>query len=383
MRKVFVENHCIISPLGLSSEENFSNLKKGESGVQIHHNSLIDDEPFWASLIDNEKIKSLPINHGEKYTRFEKLLIGSIQGAIKSSNIDLKDSRTIFIVSTTKGNISILEDNEEINDELKDKLKLFYSANLITEYFNNPNIPIVISNACISGVVALIYARRLLESGQYDNAVVCGADTIGKFVFSGFKSFQALSPGRCKPFSADRNGINLGEAGAAMVLSTSSELLVHTKKIQINGGAIANDANHISGPSRTGEELSYSIKRALQDSGLEVDAIDMISAHGTATLYNDDMEAKAITLSGLQNTPVNSLKGYFGHTLGTAGILESIISCMSMMEGIIIPTIGFTDIGVTPNINVCDELINAPIKHCLKTASGFGGCNAALVFSNE
>jgi 3-oxoacyl-[acyl-carrier-protein] synthase-1 len=146
-------------------------------------------------------------------------------------------------------------------------------------------------------------------------------------------------------------------------------------------GAVSNDANHISGPSRTGDELCNCIKQSLSDANLSPDDIDFISAHGTATLYNDEMESKAIAAAQLTAPPVNSLKAFYGHTLGAAGLIESIISLESLMQNTVIPTKGFEEMGVSKHINICDKIINAPLQHCLKTASGFGGCNAAVIFS--
>jgi 3-oxoacyl-[acyl-carrier-protein] synthase-1 len=220
----------------------------------------------------------------------------------------------------------------------------------------------------------------MIQSGQYDTAVVAGADVISKFIFSGFQSFQAISTSACKPFDANRNGINLGEGAATIILSSNKK---NADSIKITGGAMSNDANHISGPSRTGEELYQAIDQAMRSAGVETGAIDLISAHGTATIYNDEMEAKAITLAGLQDVPVNSLKGYYGHTLGAAGLIESVISLHSMKAGLIIPTLGFSEMGVTKPLNVCRQLEEKPIQHCLKTASGFGGCNAAVIFSKQ
>ena len=107
----------------------------------------------------------------------------------------------------------------------------------------------------------------------------------------------------------------------------------------------------------------------------------MIAAHGTATVFNDEMEAKAIALAELEAVPVNSLKGFYGHTLGAAGLIKSVISVQSLKQNIVIPTKGFEEPGVSKNINVCNEIIHKPLKNCLKTASGFGGCNAAVIFS--
>jgi 3-oxoacyl-[acyl-carrier-protein] synthase-1 len=126
--------------------------------------------------------------------------------------------------------------------------------------------------------------------------------------------------------------------------------------------------------------LAYAIEAAIKDAHVDTDDIGFISAHGTATPYNDEMEANAISLAGLEIVPLNSLKGYYGHTLGAAGLIESIISIQSMRESFFLPTPGFSEHGVTRPVNVCSKPLEASASTILKTASGFGGCNAAVVF---
>lgn len=374
LKTVFIDAHSIVSPLGISSQQNFDALLQGNSAVQLQHRNDIDDEPFYASLIDDNLLQD-EIN--PNYTRFETLLITSVKQALKNTSINIKNEKTIIIFSSTKGNIALLE-NKQATPELLERISLFHSAKLVAQVLENPNTPIVISNACISGIAALIFAKRLLETSAYENAVVVGADTITKFVFSGFKSFRALSAGKCKPFSANRDGINLGEAAATIILTTHTP---STNKIQLKGGATSNDANHISGPSKTGDELSIAINKALSEANISANEIGFISAHGTATLFNDEMEAKAFHTSKLFDVPINSLKGYFGHTLGAAGLVESVISILSLEKNVLVPTLGFTALGVPVTANICTETIHKPMKSFLKTASGFGGCNGALVFA--
>ena len=375
MRDVYTIADNIFSPLGLSSAENFSQLKKSVSGVKRHDNIEMSEQPFYASLFDKKDLINDPSQN--KYTKFENLLITSVGKALEAVNIDCADKKTILIISSTKGNISLLE-TELPTKALTNRISLTASAKLVAEHFHFTNEPIVISNACISGLLAIITGMRMLQSGKYENAVIAGADVISKFVLSGFQSFQAISSDYCKPFDAARNGINLGEGAGTLILSTNQK---HAQQIKISGGSISNDANHISGPSRTGEELSQAIANAIKNAGLSPAAIDFISAHGTATIYNDEMEAKAITLADLQTVRLNSLKGYYGHTLGAAGVIESIVTIHSMKENLILPTMGFQQPGVTNPVNVCTSLQTASLKNCLKTASGFGGCNAAVIFS--
>jgi len=383
MKQISVSGTNIISPLGFTSAENLTMMLNGNSGVAAFNRPKIDDDTIYAALFDDNVLhkNSTYANLPAQFTKYEKLLISSIEDAKLNSGVDLSEKETIFILSTTKGNIALLEE-KDISDELIQRMSLFHSGKLVSEYFKNPNDPVIISNACISGVAALIYAERLLQNGDYKNAVVAGADLISKFVYSGFKSFQALSKGKCKPFSADRDGINLGEAAATIML-TSGATSSKSNLLQVHGGAISNDSNHISGPSRTGDELGHAIQQSLIRSKINSDEIGFISAHGTATSYNDEMEAKAFYSTGFSKTPVNSMKGYFGHTLGAAGVLESVVCMMSLLNDVVIPTAGFTSKGVSVDINICENQINTKAKYCLKTASGFGGCNASIVFSKS
>lgn len=376
MPDIFIASDNILSPLGSTTAENFGKLTKNISGVQLHNDSTLSDQPFYASLFDQSH-KFMEENAGNGYTRFEQLLIASISDALQNSGIDCTDSKTILILSTTKGNISLLE-THAFTSALKERVALHTSAKLIAGYFGFVNQPLVVSNACISGLLGIATGKRLIQSGRYHTAVIAGADIISKFILSGFQSFQAISPEPCKPFDRNRKGINLGEGAGTMILSSHPQ---YAKGIKVMGASLGNDANHISAPSRTGEELGHVINTALHDSGFTATDIDCISAHGTATLYNDEMEAKAITCAGLQSVPANSLKGYYGHTLGAAGLIESIISVQSLKENLVLPTRGFEQMGLEAPVTINHRLLHTPLQTCLKTASGFGGCNAAVVFS--
>lgn len=376
MKPVFVISDNITSPIGNTATENFDLLKKGVSAIRMHDNKKYSPDPFYASLFS----ESLPAQSEEAFTKFEQLLIISIKDALSNTEIDVSAKKTILLISSTKGNISLME-TAPVNDELKKRMTLHCSADRVAGYFHFHNTPVIISHACISGLVALITAMRLLQSGQYDTAVVAGADVITQFVLSGFQSFHAVSDLPCRPFDAKRNGITLGEGAATVILSTKKP--AHETCIQLSGGAVSNDANHISGPSRTGEELYYAIKEAMLEAGVQSNEIDFISAHGTATVYNDEMEAKAVTLAGLKDVPLNSLKGYYGHTLGAAGLIETVACIHSLKENVVLPTPGFSEPGTTKSINVSSILQPGQYSNCLKTASGFGGCNAAVVLQKR
>jgi 3-oxoacyl-[acyl-carrier-protein] synthase-1 len=372
----------IISGLGFTTAENYEAVKAGTSGLQPR-NLWNLPEPFVASLIDREKLQDIffTIKHSfsKLYTPFEQALILSVQEANREADLDLATPDVLFIVSTTKGNVHLLDENENGFD--KKHLYLWYSAKLVARFFGNPNTPIVVSNACISGGCAQIAAQRLLQSGQYKHVVVVGADMLCRFIVSGFQSFKALSPERCKPFDKGHCGLNLGEAAATIIYSTINSKHSHNA-IRFVDGKICNDANHISAPSRTGEGSFIAINQLITKYSLLENQISFINAHGTATPYNDDMETAAIARSGLTAVPVNSLKGCFGHTLGAAGILESIISAKALQEGIALASQGCGQSNDN-QLNIPYKNISRHQRYAIKMQSGFGGTNAVLLFENS
>jgi 3-oxoacyl-[acyl-carrier-protein] synthase-1 len=164
-----------------------------------------------------------------------------------------------------------------------------------------------------------------------------------------------------------------------VILTADENNADHQQTVEYLGGAVTNDANHISGPSPDGEGLYLAIAAAMKEAGVSPADIDFISAHGTATLYNDEMESLALHRAGLSHVPVNSFKGCIGHTLGASGVIETILSVFSMRNNILFKSTGYTENGLSRPLNVITRNMNQPVRRILKTASGFGGCNAAIV----
>ena len=383
---IYQKGHSIISPLACRSSANFEAIAAGKSQLRSYGRRWGIPEPFFASVFEDDNSfgdiipPKVEMSHGTfpQYTRFEKLAIKAAEEAIRTAEIDASGNRVLFILSTTKGNVELLE---HLGSRHDDRTYLWYSAQLIAQHFGNQNTPIVVSNACISGCAAQIAAYNMLQySDQYDYVVVMGAEVLSKFIISGFQSFKALSPERCKPFDANRCGLNLGEAGAAIVYArTDKPEELADSTIIMEAGAINNDANHISGPSRTGEGLLRSIRKVTEN--FDTQRIAFINAHGTATLYNDDMESVAINRAGLQDITVNSLKGYYGHTLGAAGIMEVILSSIALQRHMAIKSLGSEQAGTAQALKVSMENHEVQGDAFLKLISGFGGSNAAVLFS--
>lgn len=364
----------IVSPLGLTSEENYLAVKAGRSGLLRYCGKWGLPDPFMAALIDRESLPSLPREKG--LTFFERMAVFSIRQALRQCDVDVTSPTTLLVLSTTKGNVELLEKSTQQAPD--PRVLLGEAAKTIAKYLGNPNQPIVVSNACVSGVCAQIEAERLLSTGRYDHVIVCGADVLSPFIVSGFQSLKALTDEPCRPFDIDRTGINLGDAAATIIYRGVAAGRQPSGTWAIAGGAIRNDAHHISSPSPTGEGCYRALRYVLQ--GADEDDIAFINAHGTATLFNDEMESVAIFRAGLERIPVNSLKGYFGHTMGAAGILETIISMHALNEGIILPTKGYECLGVSKKINIATQTGHTGKQSFIKMMSGFGGCNAAMLF---
>ncbi len=354
---IYIGAESMVTPLGKTAEENFLALKSNQKGGKRFEKIGFNEEAAFLVKFDQ--------NYNAGFTGLvDECLKGTVENL--SENI-LASDKTLLILSTTKGNIE-----ENLSDSIAG-----FCKNLKLKY-QLKNDPLAISNACISGVLAINAAADYLKTSLYENVIVIGCDVISDFVLFGFQSLFALSNEACKPFDENRKGINLGEGCAAVVLSKNGAIF-HEKPLIYVSGSSSNDANHISGPSRTGEGLYRSVLKTFKLAGLTAKDIDYISGHGTATLFNDEMESIAFDRLKMTQIPINSLKGYFGHTLGAAGLIETAISMQSIRNNLLIKSMGFETKGTSKKLNIITENTQQEINTILKTASGFGGCNASLI----
>lgn len=376
MTKVFCIGCGLVTPVGNSPSEVLAAVRAGKSAFRLYDGW---PEPYYASLLDRQGFE------GPSF--FDHIALRAAREAVLQAGIDVSSPRVGLVLSTIKGNVEKI-DSEDVS--------LAASARSLADGLGVKSAPVVVSNACISGLAALLQGVRMIRSGAFDHIVVVGAEVQSRFIVTGFQSLKALSQSPCRPFDADREGLNVGEAAAAMVLSAQpvpgNYFLGRDPKNQFPGtstesthcvweiveGAVRNDANHISGPSRTGEGSYNALRYVLE--GVSADELAFVNVHGTATRYNDQMEAIALNRAGLQEVPVNALKGVFGHTMGAAGILESIVSMEACDAGVVLPTRGFSRMGVEPAVNVSALERKKDKKAFVKLLSGFGGVNGALLF---
>lgn len=375
---VYIDSGDCVTPMGFSLEENCDKIKQGQTAIERFYLPNISKERFYGAIIDSDLLDDAfnTLNKEGAYSKLEKMMVLSAQKLIEKYREAINEDCGL-IISTTKGNIESLDQEKEQSYYLSDLAqKVAKSIGITSE-------PIVLSNACVSGIMAVAVAKKLIQIGEYKHFIIIGGDLFTRFVFSGFQSFQAISNEICKPYDKARSGITLGEAAAAVFVTKEKELIDEGNCFEVVGESSINDANHISGPSRTGEGLFLSVNKALKEADLSPDQIDCITAHGTATVFNDEMEAQAFNRLNLEQTPLFSLKAYFGHTLGATGLLDTLISLAFANENKILPSLGYKEHGLTLPLNVNKEFQEKEIEYVLKTASGFGGSNTAVIFKKH
>lgn len=287
-----------------------------------------------------------------------------------------------LLVATTKGEIDLLETRCRKGSPatMADLPTAFIDR--VARHFGLSVEGVNINAACASSTIALARAAAMIAAGQASAVLVYAADIVSEFVFSGFSALQALSAEPCRPFDRGRDGLNLGEAGVALLLLDEERARRDGEPLlaRIAGWGAANDAHHVTAPARDGCGLILACRQAFVKAAVEPEHICAVNAHGTGTLYNDAMELTAFkTLFAGQMPPLHGLKGSIGHCLGAAGGVEVAIAACSLQEQCLPPTVGCRE----PEVVACGQIgemaqtIEGDYLLCCN--SGFGGINGALV----
>ncbi|HZR05580.1 MAG TPA: beta-ketoacyl-[acyl-carrier-protein] synthase family protein [Candidatus Udaeobacter sp.] len=239
----------------------------------------------------------------------------------------------------------------------------------------------VIANACASGTNAIGHGFECVRSGRYQRVLTGGYDALSELVFTGFDSLQASTPEKCRPFDRHRAGMVLGEGAAVLALENLELARARGAPVlaEIIGYGISTDNFHITQPNPSGAGARQAMERALRSAQISADEVDYINAHGTATIFNDAAEGKAI--SALFNgVPVSSTKSMMGHSLGAAGAVEAVVCLLALQNQLLPPNINFgaSDDDVDLNI-VANESRPAVVRTALSNSFGFGGTNASIL----
>jgi 3-oxoacyl-[acyl-carrier-protein] synthase II len=261
-------------------------------------------------------------------------------------------------------------------------------ADAVGEHFDIRGPRCAISVACASGATAIALAANMLLDGAAPIMLAGGCDPLCPFTLSGFNSLQALDPNPCTPFDQNRQGLNLGEGSAVLILETLAAATARDAKILavLHGWAMTNDAFHATAPHKDGDGLADCIRLSMEMAEVDGNDIAYVNAHGTGTPLNDSAEANAYETafrSRRHPVPVSSTKSYFGHCLGAAGALEAAITIMAVGAAVLLPTLRLTNPIESPGVDwLRGEVKRHPVPLAMSVSSGFGGNNTALIFGS-
>ena len=316
----------------------------------------------------------------------EQLLLAVAADALAQSGLDPRATRTGAAIGTTSGNISgpwerwhrAVLAGEEASEEGTERDA---PTRLLVEHLGLAGPSTTVSVACASGTAAFAVASGWLEDGLCDAVLVGGVDALSLYIHAGFNGLGALSAAGARPFHPDRDGLTLGEAAAVLVLEPASAAAARgAAALSAFGGAgLAGDAVHLSAPHREGRGAAAAMRAALQDAGVHPRAVDMVSLHGTGTVFNDAMEARALrAVLGGRSVAFHGVKHILGHSLGAAGAVEAAVLVAALQRGQQPPSPAL----IAPDLPLAAPPAPAPTPSVgLSTSSAFGGSNAALVLA--
>lgn len=385
----------IISSIGKTVEENFQSLINKTPGIStidgittIHKDNIKVGE---VKITNKELCDYLNLPATNNYSRTAMLGEIAAKEAVKNAGITAINScKTGLISSTSVGGMDLTEKyyysqfEESKNRRFIESHSAGDSSTKIANSLGITGFVSTISTACSSAANTIMLGARMIKAGKLDRVIVGGADCLSKFTINGFKTLMILSETNCRPFDADRTGLNLGEAAAFLVLESEECVKRDHKKVlgYVSGYANANDAFHQTASSKDGEGATLAMKKALKVAGLTSKEIDYINAHGTATENNDASESAAIRRIFGENLPsVSSTKAYTGHTLAAAAAIEAVYSVLALQNNTVFPNLNFqTPISET-NIIPETEVVQKELNHVLSNSFGFGGNCSTLIFS--
>jgi len=384
----------VISAVGSTVAENRAALVNGICGVgqlQNFPSKYAGILPFGAVKTSTNELKQQHNINSPSVTRTTLLAVSAFDEAIHDagfSNQELTSPGTALIGATTVGGMCLA-------DELYRDANESYSASpylssydcasvfmFIQQQYNMQGIVNTINTACSSSANAIMYGARLIQNGWATKAIVGGAESLSKFTINGFNSLHILSPEICRPFDEARQGLNLGEGAAFLVLEREEDITGKKVYAEVKGWHNTTDAFHPSSLSDEGEGPYLSMKGALAHAGLSTKNIDYINAHGTATENNDLSESRAM-MRLFNDVPLfTSTKSNTGHTLGASGAIEAVYSILSITYGEIYPSLQFSNPISGAGLQPVTHYRKVALKNVMSNSFGFGGNCSSLIFSS-
>ncbi len=388
----------VISPLGSNLESFESGLLAARSRLAPLHNFEIDltPAPYVSEILELPEIEIRP---GFRPSRTDQLAILAARQAVAHANLAKSDyARGGVCVATTVGGLPVVapvvatDPRGYVRGGVFAALTSYqhgHVADAVGSYLELAGPRLGVSVACASGSMAIALAARMVLDGSAPFMIAGGSEALCPFTVSGFHSLQALDPQPCRPFDVNRNGLNLGEGAAMLVLEPYRSARDRGARILalLRGWGMTNDAFHPTAPHEEGRGLAESIALAMKMAGVGPEHVGYVNAHGTGTPLNDIAETKAYETAFRERRhpiPVSSTKSYVGHNLAAAGALEAAVTILGLRSGVLYPTLRLADPIPSPAI---DWVMGAPRRQELSLAisasAGFGGSNTSLLFGLE
>ena len=385
----------ICSALGDNLEEHLTGLLSGQSGLSIVENvSTLHRDHIRVGEIKHtndflaQQLGLPVVNH---YSRTGLLGIWALKEAIAQAGLTPTEvAQLSMVMASSVGGMDMTERYfyEYTTQEVLRRYIPYHNIGEVTgqiaDYFGIKGYVTSVSTACSSSANAILTAANLLRTGRAQRIAVGGADALSVFTINGFNSLMILSDTDCTPFDAHRKGLNLGEAGAFLIMERETTALAEGRTIigVLSGWGNANDAYHQTASSEEGEGAFLAMQQALAISGLTPTDIDYVNAHGTATVNNDLSESRALMrIFGEEVPDFSSTKPFTGHTLAVASAVEAIFSLLAIQKGAVWANLNWQTPMPEVPLRPQTTLKRKPIKHVLSNSFGFGGNCSTLIFS--
>lgn len=383
LRPLAITGFALCNGLGTTREAVREGLYEGRSGLGPSPVPV----PFPTSVgAVHGALPELPIALAPWSTRTARLallLLQQLEGPLTKLRAKVRPERIAVILGTSTAGADVTEDAFKHyiqHGALPADYDLWrhhtYGALLhaVTQLIGAEGPAWVVSTACTSSAKPFATAQRLIAADLADAAIVGGIDTLCSMTLRGFFSLDSLSPTACKPFSAQRDGISIGEGGALLVLERSGDALALLEAV-----GESSDAYHISAPHPQGTGARLAMQRALEQAKIAPSDIDYVNAHGTGTRLNDSAEAQAISSLLGDAVPVVSTKGYTGHMLGGAGASEAAIALYSLLDGFVPASLGADPIDEKISVRVVRQREHGRYRRALSNSFAFGGNNVSVL----
>ena len=384
----------VVSAIGNSVAENHQALKDGICGVKKELNLFPSKYagllPFGQVQISSEVLRQQLQITEPGVTRTSLLAVHALNQAIENSGLstaDISSAETALIGANTVGGMCLTDElyadaNTTAGGSEYTSSYDCASVNLfLQKHYKMNGIINTINTACSSSANAIMYGAMLMQNGFAKRAIVGGTDSLAKFTINGFNALHILSPDNCTPFDEGRQGLNLGEGAAFLVLEKEED--INDKKVyaELTGYCNTNDAYHPSSLSDEGDGPFLSMQGALELANLTADKIDFINAHGTATENNDRVESMAMIRLFDKPPAFASTKGNIGHTLGAAGTIEAVYSILSLLHQEVYVNLHFKNPIADSGLLPVQSYKKMPVNHVMSNSFGFGGNCSSLIFS--